>query len=121
MGFNQEAVFIGGNQFNRPGTAYNGAWTLAIPKARGESGAALGNVTGFAGYTASDGSTTRLLDTVQPVASYGGAAGHGQTLSGVVVNTLPYSQPPFADNFPACKDCLETIDTRITATPVSTH
>src|SRR5262249_645704 len=44
MGFNQEAVFIGGNQFNQPGTAYNGAWTLAIPKKVAESGGAIGSV-----------------------------------------------------------------------------
>ena len=154
MGFNQEAVFIGGNQFNQSGTGFFGAWTLAIPKARAERGGNLGTVTGFGGYTASDGSTTRLLDTVQPTASYGSAAGpageilvssfneavteskvvvfdfsnalngvpgHGQTLSAVTVNTLPYSQPPLADNFPACRDCLETIDNRISATPVYMH
>src|SRR5262249_17491516 len=47
MGFNQEAVFIGGNQFNQSGTGFFGAWTLAIPKARAERGGTLGNVTGF--------------------------------------------------------------------------
>ena len=47
--------------------------------------------------------------------------GHAQTISGVVVNTLSYAQPPQADNFPACQNCLETIDTRISATPVYMH
>jgi hypothetical protein len=154
LGFDSEAFFIGGNQFNQAGTAYDGAWTLAIPKKKAETGQALGSVSGFAGYSASDGTATRLLDTVQPVASYGDGAGgpageilissfnesiteskvvlwdfsnalsgqgHGQTLSGVVVNTLAYSQPPLADNFPSCTDCLETIDNRISATPVYMH
>jgi hypothetical protein len=154
LGFNSQAIFIGGNQFNQAGTAFNGAWTLAIPKATAEAGGAIGAISGFAGYTASDGSATRLLDTVQPVASYGDGAGgpasefligsfnesvteskavvfafsnplshqgHGQTLSGVVIPTLAYSQPPQADNYPACVNCLETIDNRISATPVYMH
>jgi hypothetical protein len=151
MGFDSEAIFIGGNQFNQAGTAHTGAWTLAIPKATAEAGGAIGSVLGFGGYTASDGTTTRLLDTVQPVDSYGDGAGgpageimvssfneavteskvvvfdfsnalagqgHGQTLSAVVIPTKAYSQPPMADNFPSCTNCLETIDNRISATPV---
>jgi hypothetical protein len=151
LGFNNEAIFIGGNQFNNAGTAYNGAWTLAIPKGAAESGAAISSISGFGGYTASDGSATRLLDTVQPVLSYGsgygGPAGeflvssfnenvteskvvvfdfsnakaqqsHGQTISGVVIPTRAYAQPPNADNYPSCTNCLETIDNRISATPV---
>ena len=39
------------------------------------------------------------------------------TLTGVIVNTLRYISPPNADQ-PGCKQCIETIDTRITATPV---
>ena len=153
LGTSEEAIFIGGNQFNNPGTAYGGAWTLAIPKATAEAGGAIGSISGFGGYTANDGSATRLLDTVQPAvqdASFSGAPGEilvssfnesiteskvvvfdfsnplaaqssGQTISGVVVNTLSYAQPPLADNFPSCTNCLETIDTRISATPVYMH
>ena len=154
LGFDSEAFFIGGNQFNQAGTAYNGAWTLAIPKATAEAGGGIGSISGFGGYTASDGSATRLLDTVQPVASLGAGKGgpageiliasfnesvteskvvlfdfsnalsgqgHGQTLTGVVLSTKAYSQPPLADNFPACTNCLETIDNRISATPVYMH
>lgn len=39
------------------------------------------------------------------------------TLTGVYVPTSPYILPPSADE-PGCKQCIETIDTRITATPV---
>jgi hypothetical protein len=155
MGFNGEAIFIGGNQFNQAGTAYVGAWTLAIPKATAMAGGVIPSLSGFAGYTASDGTAVRLLDTVQPVISLGNGSGGpageilvssfnesiteskvvvfdfsnalqqqatGQTLSGVVLSgTLPYSQPPLADNPPDCTDCLETIDNRISATPVYMH
>jgi hypothetical protein len=154
LGFNGQAAFIGGNQFNQAGTAYNGAWTLAIPKATAEAGGSISGISGFGHYTASDGTATRLLDTVQPVASYGdgyggpateflvssfnesiteskvvvwafsnplSTQGHGQTISGVVINTAAYAQPPLADNFPSCTNCLETIDTRVSATPVYMH
>jgi len=158
LGTSEEAIFIGGNQFNNAGNAFGGAWTLAIPKATAEAGGAIGGISGFGGYTASDGTATRLLDTVQPTlqdASFSGAPGEilvssfnegiteskvvvfdfsnplakqssGQTISGVVVNTLAYVQPtkPIgtdADNPPACHDCLEAIDTRISATPVYMH
>jgi hypothetical protein len=150
LGTSEEAIFIGGNQFNQAGTAYNGAWTLAIPKSKAESGSSIGSVSGFAGYTANDGTANQLLDTVQPVvqtASASGAPGEllvssfntgtteskvvvfdfsnplkkqssGQTLSGVVVNTLAYAEPPQADNYPSCTGCLETIDNRISGIPV---
>jgi hypothetical protein len=154
LGFNSQAIFIGGNQFNQAGTAYNGAWTLAIPKATAEAGGAIPSISGFGGYTANDGTATRVLDTVQPVNSFGdgfgGPAteflissfneniaeskvvvfafsnplkhqGQGQKLTGVIVTTRSYSQPPLADNFPACTNCLETIDNRISGTPVYMH
>jgi hypothetical protein len=154
LGFNSQAIFIGGNQFNQAGTAYVGAWTLAIPKAIAEAGGAIGALSGFGGYTASDGTATRLLDTVQPVNSFGdgfgGPAtefmiasfnesvteskvvvmafsnplkhqGQGQKLTAVVIPTKSYSQPPLADNYPACTNCLETIDNRISGTPVYMH
>jgi len=44
-----------------------------------------------------------------------------QCISGVIVGTAKYSQPPQADNGDLCHDCLETIDTRISATPVYMH
>jgi hypothetical protein len=47
-------------------------------------------------------------------------SGH-QCISGVQVKTASYSQPPMADNGDFCNDCLETIDTRISATPVYMH
>ncbi len=47
-------------------------------------------------------------------------SGH-QCISGVTVGTNKYSQPPQADNGNLCHDCLETIDTRISATPVYMH
>ena len=46
---------------------------------------------------------------------------HSQTLSGVVIPTKAYAQPPLADNYPSCTNCLETIDNRISATPVYMH
>ncbi|HEV2581256.1 MAG TPA: hypothetical protein VGT44_10440, partial [Ktedonobacteraceae bacterium] len=39
------------------------------------------------------------------------------TLTGVVISTMTYGLPPFADQ-PACTQCLETFDVRITGTPV---
>jgi hypothetical protein len=152
LGFDSEAIFIGGNQFSADDpNPYLGAWTLAIPKAAAEAGDPIPSLNGFAGYTANDGSASRVLDTVQPVASYGAGAGgpageilvasfnesitesklvvmdfsnalegqgHGQTLSSVILDVDPYSLPPLADNYPGCTDCLETIDNRISATPV---
>ena len=48
--------------------------------------------------------------------------GSPQTLSQIVLSGLdPYAQPPFADDYPDCTDCLETIDNRISATPVYMH
>jgi hypothetical protein len=44
-----------------------------------------------------------------------------QCLSGVVVKTMKYSQPPLAGDGDLCQQCLETIDTRISATPVYMH
>jgi len=41
-------------------------------------------------------------------------------LSGTVVKTVPYTSPPNADQ-PGCSQCLETIDNRITGTPVYQH
>ncbi len=152
LGFNGDGIFIGGNQFNQAGSAYVGAWSLGIPKAVAQAGGAISSIGGFGGFTASDGSATRLLDTVQPTVSYGDGAGgpsgeilissfnesvtenkvvvydfsnvlnqqsQGKKLSGVVV-TLghAYAQPPNADNYPSCMNCLETIDNRISATPV---
>jgi len=119
LGFDNEAIFIGGNQFNNAGSAYNGAWTLAVPKAIADSGGSICSISGFGGYTASDGSATRLLDTVQPVASYG--LGQGGPPSGVVIPTKAYAQPPLADDYPSCTNCLETIDNRISSTPVYMH
>ena len=154
FGFDSEALFIGGNQFNQAGTAYDGAWTLAIPKATAEAGGAIPSISGFEAYTVSDGTASRLLDTVQPVVSYGSGdggpagefliasfnesiteskvvvfdfsnalsgSGKPQQLSHVVVGTKNYSQPPQADNYPSCTNCLETIDNRISATPVYMH
>jgi hypothetical protein len=48
------------------------------------------------------------------------AAGE-QCLTGVVVKTAKYSQPPLAGDGSLCQQCLETIDTRISATPVYMH
>ena len=39
------------------------------------------------------------------------------SLSGIVIKTLQYISPPNADQ-PGCTQCIETIDTRITGTPV---
>ena len=48
--------------------------------------------------------------------------GSGQTLSQIVLSGLgSYAQPPLADDYPDCMDCLETIDNRISATPVYMH
>jgi hypothetical protein len=155
LGFDSEAIFIGGNEFDSVAGGYNGAWTLAIPKATAEAGGPISSISGFGGYTANDGTTDRLLDTIQPVVSLGdgsgGPAGEilissfnesvseskvvlflfsnalgqqstGQTLSQLVLDGLdPYAQPPLADDFPDCVDCLETIDNRISATPVYMH
>jgi hypothetical protein len=162
LGFNSEAIFIGGNQFDAADPfAYRGAWTLAIPKATAESGGAIPSISGFNGYTAGDGTATRTLDTVQPVVSLGDGSGGPageilissfnesiteskvvvfdfsnalgalnvgtcdsthQCLSSVILSGLEdYSQPPLADDYPDCTDCLETIDNRISATPVYMH
>lgn len=162
MGFDSEAIFIGGNEFDSISGDYNGAWTLAIPKATAEAGGAIPSLSGFGGYTANDGSADRLLDTVQPVVSLGDGSGgpageiliasfnesdlseppvttenqvvlfdfsnalaqqgNPQTLSQIVLSGLdPYAQPPLADDYPDCEDCLETIDNRISATPVYMH
>jgi hypothetical protein len=162
LGFDSEAIFIGGNEFDSITGDYSGAWTLAIPKTTAEAGGAISSLSGFGGYTADDGTSVRLLDTVQPVVSLGDGAGgpagelliasfnesansvppaptenqvvlfdfsnaleqqgSGQTLSQVVLSGLdPYAQPPLADDYPDCTDCLETIDNRISATPVYMH
>ncbi len=154
LGFDSEAIFIGGNQFDNAGNNYLGAWTLAIPKATAEAGGAIPFVDGFAGYTVNDGATDRLLDTVQPVTSLGDGAGgpagelliasfnesvteskvvlfdfsnalnqqaDTQTISAVTLDVSPYAQPPLADDYPDCTDCLETIDNRISGTPVYMH
>jgi hypothetical protein len=47
-------------------------------------------------------------------------SGH-QCLSGVVVKTAKYSIPPLAGDGDGCTQCLETIDNRISATPVYMH
>ena len=104
LGFDSEAFFIGGNQFNQPGTAYNGAWTLAIPKATAEAGGAIGSISGFAGYTASDGTAIRLLDTVQPVTSLG--AGAGGPAGEILIAAWKSSGPSARLNI------LETLSTR---------
>ena len=162
IGFDSEAIFIAGNEFDSTTGDYNGAWTLAIPKATAEAGGAIPSLDGFGGYTANDGSGDRLLDTVQPVVSLGDGSGgpageiliasfnesdqsdppaptenqvvlfdfsnalaqqsSPQTLSQIVLSGLDaYAQPPLADDYPDCTDCLETIDNRISATPVYMH
>jgi hypothetical protein len=162
MGFDGEAIFIGGNEFDSTTGDYSGAWTLAIPKATAEAGGAIPSLSGFGGYTANDGTSERLLDTVQPAVSLGdgpgGPAGElliasfnesdqstppapteskvvlfdfsnalaqqssPQMLSQIVLSGLDaYAQPPLADDYPDCTDCLETIDNRISATPVYMH
>jgi hypothetical protein len=152
LGFDNEGIFVGGNIFDQAGFTYLGAFVLGMSKAAMENNAAI-SPAGFGGFTADE----QLLDTVQPVASYGvgdggpagellissfntpksakgvvvwdfsnvlGAESTGtcdsghQCISGVVVKTLKYSQPPLADDGDVCNDCLETIDTRISATPV---
>lgn len=162
MGFDSEAIFIGGNEFDSTTGDYSGAWTLAIPKATAEAGGAIPSLSGFGGYMANDGTVDRLLDTVQPVVSLGDGSGgpageiliasfnesdqsdppaptenqvvlfdfsnalaqqsSPQTLSQIVLSGLDaYAQPPLADDYPDCTDCLETIDNRISATPVYMH
>jgi hypothetical protein len=44
-----------------------------------------------------------------------------QCLTWVVAKTAKYSQPPLAGQGAHCSQCLETIDTRISATPVYLH
>ncbi len=43
------------------------------------------------------------------------------SLTGATISSDSYSLPPMADNPPACSACLETLDTRISATPIYQH
>ena len=43
------------------------------------------------------------------------------SLTGATVGSDSYTLPPMADNPPACSACLETLDTRISATPIYQH
>ena len=95
MGFDSEAIFIGGNEFDSISGDYNGAWTLAIPKATAEAGGAIPSLDGFGGYTANDGSADRLLDTVQPVVSLGdGSGGPAGEILIASFNESGLSEPP---------------------------
>src|SRR5215469_3558039 len=43
------------------------------------------------------------------------------SLTGATIGSDSYMLPPMADNPPACSACLETLDTRISATPIYQH
>jgi hypothetical protein len=43
------------------------------------------------------------------------------SLTGATVGSDSYTLPPMADNPPSCSACLETLDTRISATPIYQH
>jgi hypothetical protein len=43
------------------------------------------------------------------------------SMTGATITSDSYTLPPMADNPPACSACLQTLDTRISATPVYQH
>jgi hypothetical protein len=43
------------------------------------------------------------------------------SLTGATIASDSYTLPPMADNPPSCSACLETLDTRISATPIYQH
>ena len=49
------------------------------------------------------------------------SGGSNPGLSGVVIGSDGYSLPPFADDPGTCSACVETLDTRISATPAYQH
>ena len=43
------------------------------------------------------------------------------SMTGATITSDTYTLPPMADNPPACSACLQTLDTRISATPIYQH
>lgn len=142
IGLDKRAFYFGGNMFNAPGSAYMYDEIFAASKAGMEAGTP---VTAHGLKDIKVGST--LLDTVQPVVVEGAsppaglfvsafnmdsdcssactginvlAMAHPLTNPSLTVQTatsMNYSYPPNADE-PGCAQCVETLDTRISATPV---
>jgi hypothetical protein len=142
IGLDKRAFYFGGNMFNSGGSAYLYDEIFAASKAGMEAGS---TVTAHGLKNIKVGST--LLDTVQPVVAEGRSAPAGLFVSAFNMNSdcsnactginvlamahaltsptltvqtatsMNYSVPPNADE-PGCSQCVETLDTRISATPV---
>lgn len=143
IGLDKRAFYFSGNMFLKSGFAYEYDEIQAASKAGMEAGSA---VTAHGVKDIKVGSVT--LDTVQPVTVEGASAPAGLFVSSfnmdsncsiacnginviamahaltnnptITVQTAAssnYSYPPNADE-PGCSQCIETLDTRISATPV---
>lgn len=142
VGLDKRAFYFGGNMFNQFGSAYEYDEIFAANKANMEAGSP---TTAHGLKNIMVGGT--LLDTVQPVLVEGSSPPAGLFVSSFNMNsncftacsginvfamahalTNPsltevtaaspnYAVPPNADE-PGCTQCVETLDTRITGTPV---
>ena len=142
IGLDKRAFYFGGNMFNQFGSAYVYDEIFAASKANMEAGS---SVTAHGLKNIKVGST--FIDTLQPVLVEGVSPKPGlfvdsfnmnsncfsacnginvfamanpltaPTLTEKTIDSMTYSVPPNADE-PGCTQCIETLDTRISGTPV---
>ena len=147
LGFDTTNIYFSGNMFPNSNTGSFYAQILAANKSKMENGQSV-TAFGFRNLTSpSDGSIVDTVQPVATEANNDSPADiglfidstntnctgntcegmnvfgihnpgtKGQTLNAVFVPTTSYAIPPNADQ-PTCTQCVETIDLRITATPV---
>jgi hypothetical protein len=148
FGFDQQAIYFSGNMFNQAGTAYEYAESFSALKSTMESGSSvtaygftnfmangvlLDTVQPVENEASSFPGAGLLIDSfnmngdgtnscssscsglvVWAIANPGTSS---VSASGVVVSSQTYTFAPLADE-PGCSQCIETLDTRISGTPV---
>jgi hypothetical protein len=72
----------------------------------------------FGGGNCSGGCSGLVVWAFSNIAFQGG---NNPVLSGLVISSASYSLAPLADDPPTCNTCLETLDPRISATPMYQH
>ena len=100
LGFDSQAVYIGGNQFNCCGPGYGGAFTIILDKHAMEAGAAISSPNVIGPYLAASSPTCPgggcLLDTVNPTTS---VANLSQQPQATILVDADQSNPTFPCGF----------------------
>ncbi len=121
LGFDSQAVYIGGNQFPCCAAGFGGAWTIILDKHGMENGTAIAAPNVIGPYLSSSSPTCPgggcLLDTVNPTTSVANLA---QQPGATILTSADQSSPTFACGFGVTCNNIDVwgISNPLGATPV---